>query len=754
MMTKEELLASLAELYGIEPRYYDVSGRLHTTSPDTQERLLTAMGCHCQSLEDLQEELRQRCQWPWSRLVEPVLALTQSHRPATWSCYVPLANGALPADLTVFWQLWDEQGSCRDQGQLRGALVVAATQACADITYGRLDVPLPAALEIGYYRLEVGVQAKGLDQQGQMLVIIAPPQVYTPEVLARQRLWGLQLQLYALASQRNWGIGDCADLQQLIKRAGELQLDIIGLNPLHHLGPSLEDSISPYYPTSRCFPEPLYLAMEQVPELADSPEAQAYLGNATVQAQLAAWRRSPQVNYPAVAQVKQTIIGACWTAFLAKHGEPEAPKTARGQEFARFVAQQGENLLSFATFLALAEQWQQQGLRYINWQDWPNAYHDPEGPAVSAWQREHRRDILKHAYAQWLLTGQLAATQQQAQQQGLAIGLYFDLAVGVNPGGFDTWRQQEIFAQGATIGAPPDDFSPLGQNWHLVPLTPLALRSQGYRYFREVLRHNCVPGGALRLDHVMGLFRLYWIPAGATAAQGAYVRYPAPELLKILAVESVRQQTTIIGEDLGTVEPSVRETLAKLGVFSTRLFYFERHEDGSCRPAEAYPDRALAAITTHDLPTLAGFWQGRDIQLREDLRLFPDTAAVDRAWAERLSSRQAILTLLRYHGLLSPETAAAVAGAEHLPLEVRWGVIAHLAATPCRFVLLSLEDIFGWLEQQNLPGTKNEYPNWRLKLPVLLEDILQAPELQQAADLMRQARRGHPRESLPLSHKG
>ncbi len=743
MVTKEALLASLAELYGIEPHYYDVSGRLHTTSPLTQERLLTAMGCHCQSLEDLQEELRQRRQWPWSRLVEPVLALTQSHIPATWSCYVPLTNGSLPPDLTICWQLWDEQGTCRDEGKMGGGLVLAAIQPCGDITYGRLDVPLPAALEIGYYHLKAVVQAKGLDRQGQMLIIIAPTQVYNSEFLARQRLWGLQLQLYALASQRNWGIGDCADLQQLIKRGGELQLDIIGLNPLHHLGPSLEDSISPYYPTSRRFPEPLYLAMEQVPELADSPEAQAYLGNATVQAQLAAWRHSPQVNYPAVAQVKQAILGACWNTFLAKHGEPGAPQTARGQEFAHFVSQQGENLLSFATFLALAEHWQQQGLRYVNWQDWPVAYHNPEGPAILAWQQEHQRDILKHAYAQWLLAGQLALTQQLAQQQGLAIGLYFDLAVGVNPGGFDTWRQQEIFATGATIGAPPDDFSPLGQNWHLVPLAPLALRGQGYRYFREVLRHNCVRGGALRLDHVMGLFRLYWIPQGSTAAQGAYVRYPASELLKILAVESVRQQTTIIGEDLGTVEPSVRETLATLGVFSTRLFYFERQEDGSCRPAAAYPDRALAAITTHDLPTLAGFWQGRDIQLRQDLRLFPDTASVDQAWAERLASRQAILALLCEHGWLSAETAAALAAAEHLPPEVKWGVIAHLAATPCRFVLLNLEDIFGWLEQQNLPGTKNEYPNWRLKLPVFLEDILQAPELQQAATLMRQARRGN-----------
>lgn len=747
--TREALLAELATLCGLACQYYDIAGTLHQTTASTQEALLAAMGCRTQSMADLQEEVARRRQWPWSALVEPVLALNQADLPASWPLYLPLDGEVLPADLEITWELFDEQGSCCHRHRVIGPLRLQASRHFPDAAYGQVALPLPSDLPMGYYRLQVQAQVGATPRQGEMLVVIAPTQVYVPEVLTRQRLWGINLPLYALASNRNWGIGDCGDLQRSIALAGKLGADCLGLNPLHHLGPHLEDSISPYYPTSRCFPEPLYLDLEQVPELAVCRPAQEYLASAAVQEELTALRRDRQVQYQAVAHLKYTVLKALWTTFAARHGWPEAPQTQRGRDFAAFLAQQGQLLQDFATFLALSDHWRQQGHPYLNWQDWPAAYHDPAGPAVAAFQQEQRRQILTHAYAQWLLAEQLAATQQQAQAQKLALGLYLDLAVGVNPGGFDTWRHQGLFAQGVDIGAPPDDFSPLGQNWRLLPLAPQALRAQGYGYFRDILRHNCPSGGLLRIDHVMGLFRLYWIPQGASAAQGAYVHYPADELLKILALESLRRQTAIIGEDLGTVEPAVRERLAAMQVFSTRLFYFERHEDGACRPAEQYPDRALAAITTHDLPTLAGFWQGRDIQVRQQMHLFPDEQTTAHNLAARRQFKMAILDLLSHQGWLTPEAAVGLADQDDLPAAVKWGVIAHLAATPCRLVLLSLEDICGWLDQQNLPGTKDEYPNWRLKLPLLLEDLAHAPEPWQAAQIMRQNHRGTSRTVKP-----
>ena len=739
---RETLLAELAALCGLEPQYYNNAGQLQVTEAQTQAAILTVMGCRCQTLDDLHQELARRRRWPWSELVEPVLALCQSQLPAAWNLYLPLSGSELPPDLDITWELTDEAGHCLHKAVTGPNLRPEEIRNFDEAAYGRVVLPLPPVLALGYYDLQVRVSSSRFQRQGRMLIIIAPDRVYMPEILTKERLWGLNLPLYAVRSPHNWGIGDCGDLQRLLALGSKLKADIIGLNPLHHLGVHLQDSISPYYPTSRCFPSPLYLDLNLVPEMSACPEAQDYLARPEIQAKLAILRQSPQVNYPEVARLKSTVLAELLNAFEKNHGGPGAPRTERGREFAVFLDQQGESLRRFATFLALSEYWQAQEKAYLNWKDWPAAYHDPAGPTVAEFAHSHERQLLCHMYAQWLLADQLLATAAEAKDRNLSLGLYFDLAVGVNPGGFDTWANQDLFALGIDIGAPPDDFSPLGQNWGLAPLLPHQLRAQGYRYFIQMLRQNCPGGGALRIDHVMGLFRLFWIPRGASPAQGAYIRYPADEMLKIVALESVRQRTAVIGEDLGTVAPYIREQLTAYQVLSTRLFYFERQGNGAFCQAAQYPDWALAAITTHDLPTLAGFWQGRDIQVRQQLNLFPDTQGVERSQDDRRRAKTAIIDLLRDTGWLNQESAEALSAQSELPEQVKWGVIAHLAQTPCCLVLLSLEDIFGWLDQQNLPGTKDEYPNWRLKLPLRLDEIAQAPELEQTVQVMGRFRRG------------
>jgi 4-alpha-glucanotransferase len=728
-------------LWGLEPHYYDIAGNLHVTGVQTQAAILTAMGCRCQTADDLYQELeRRRCR-PWSELVEPVLALSQSELPATWSLYLPLPDGELPSILEITWELKDESGQCLHQASAGRSLHPEEKRRFGGVTYGRVKMPFSQVLPLGYYDLLVRVNTSGFQKQGRTLLIIAPDRVYIPEVLAEKRLWGFNLPLYAIRSRQNWGIGDSRDLQRLLTLGSRLNADIIGLNPLHHLGVHLQDSISPYYPTSRCYPNPLYLDLEQVPEMAACQEAQDYLASPEIQRKIAACREDPQVRYPEIADLKFTVLAKLLDTFIKDHGEPNSPRTPRGLDFAAFCDRQGEDLQRFAAFLALSEHWQAEGKAYLTWQEWPSSYQDPNGRAVAEFAQGHERQLWRHKYAQWLLSQQLQATQAKARNQSLSLGLYLDLAVGVNPGGFDTWANQDLFALDIDIGAPPDDFSPLGQNWCLAPLLPERLRDRGYRYFIQMLVQNCPVGGALRIDHVMGLFRLFWIPRGASPAQGAYVRYPADEMMKIVALESVRRQTAVIGEDLGTVAPYIREQLSRYQVFSTRLFYFERQPDGAFNRSDQYPDWAQASITTHDLPTLNGFWQGRDIKIRQELQLFPDEQTIARVWKDRREAKIALIDLLRDKGWLDQETATLLSHQGELPGQVKLGVIAHLAATPCRLVLLSLEDIFGWVDQQNLPGTKDEYPNWRLKLPLLVEEITQATEPEQVATLMQRFRR-------------
>lgn len=736
----QELRAELCRLAGIELSYTDNAGQIRTISPEAQSRLLRALGFRCDSRRDLVKALYSLRRRPWTDLLEPVMAVTTAELSRGWSIYLPLGRSGLPPGLTVTWEIRPEDGESRHFYLPREHLQVLESKELLEGRYGRLLLPLPLDLSPGYYQVMVQVSAPRYWHQGQGLLIIAPETVFLPEVLRHRRLWGLQLPLYALRSRRNWGIGDWGDLRQLIPWAASLGAGLLGLNPLHHLGSHLEDTISPYYPVSRTFYNPLFLDLAAAARDLECGEIISRWGEAA--ARLADLRHRRQIDYPAVAREKNLALAQLFAVFQDRHGPPEQPRSALGREFAAFLEQEGDLLWQFGTFLALDAHWSDQGRKYLTWQQWPQAYHLPQGPAVAAFAREKREEITQHCFAQWLARRQLTQTTTYARQQGLPLGLYLDLAVGVNPGGFDTWANQGLFALEVDVGAPPDEFSPKGQNWHLPPLLPSRLRTSRYQYFIRLLRHNCPPEGALRLDHVMGLFRLFWIPKGMEPAAGAYVRYPAAELLKILALESHRQRTLIIGEDLGTVAPYIREELARSRIMSTRLFYFERQTDGSFTPPAAYPEWALAAITTHDLPTLQGFWQGRDIALREQLHLFPDAAAAAKAREERQQAKRAMLQLLVEMGLVPAADLPALLQEPDLPSAVKYGIISLMLQTPCRLFLLSLEDMFSWPEQQNLPGTKDEYPNWRLKLPLEVEELPQEEAPRQVAELARRQRPG------------
>ncbi len=548
--------------------------------------------------------------------------------------------------------------------------------------------------------------------------------------LARGRGFGIWTNLYTLRSARNFGAGDLSDLARLAQIAGREGADFIGISPLHALwnrGPH----VSPYSPISRLYRSELYLDVLRVPELASCAQARARLAQPGFERELAQLRASPRVEYARVAAAKREILRALYDGFVAR------PTGARARAYQRYREREGQALDDFATFLALGEQRAAQGERGLDWHFWPRALRDPRSHAVAAFRREHAREIDFHRFVQFELDRQLGAAAAAAERAGMAIGLYPDLALGSAGSGAETWACPELFAQGASLGAPPDAFGPQGQNWAIPPLDPLRLREQGFAFFRQLLRAAFAHAGALRIDHVLGMFRLYWIPRGRPASEGAYVRQPARDLLAILAQESARQGALVVGEDLGTVPPGTQARLASHGILSSRVLYFER-AGGGFRPARAWSRRALATANTHDLVPLAGFAAGRDLLLRRRAGAIPSASALRAALAERAASAQALVRRLSADGLLpgAPPDAAALAVA----------VAGFLARTPCPLVALSLDDAVGETEPVNLPGVgPRAHASWTRRMSVSLEKLPAHPGLKACCAALRQRRSRSPR---------
>jgi len=505
-------------------------------------------------------------------------------------------------------------------------------------------------LPVGYHVL------RRLRDGHESRLVVSPGACHLPDEL---HVWGWALQLYAVRSRKSWGLGDLADLREVARWSrAELGAGVLVLNPLHAPLPVLPQEPSPYYPSSRRFRNPLYLRVEEVPGAERLGARLAPLAKAG-----RALNEDRLLQRDRVYELKMRALEEIFDA-----------SPVDDLELDRFRDQEGAGLRDYATFCALSERhgWP--------WQEWPAGLRRPDSPDVQAFSEEHARRVRFHEWLQWLLDRQLAAA-------ALEIGLVQDLAIGVRADGADAWTWQNVLAQGISMGAPPDPFNQSGQDWGLPPFDPWRLRAAGYEPFIRTLRAVLRHGVGLRIDHVMGLFRAYWIPRGADPAHGLYVRYPHQELLDILALESQRAAAYAVGEDLGTVEGWVRDELAGRRVLSTRLLWFEE------RPPNAYPEESLAALTTHDLPTLAGIWEGSD---------------TDPGVRERLQ---------RHAGLSGGEPTEEAAESAH----------RALAASPSRLLTATLEDALGVSERPNKPGTLTEWPNWSLALPLELEQLERAP---------------------------
>ncbi len=739
-MTEKTLLDRLCAICGIEPEYYDIWGKRHEVSPATAQALLASMGVSARHDASVAAALAERETRSWRRVLPPVRVVR-----ANAASEVPITLPSGGAGRRLRWSLIPEQGEAR-AGELRAADLRPLEERDLDgARLARGAFTLPRDLAPGYYRFELLSADGAALEHARLRLIVAPQRCYQPDAFAGDgRVWGPAVQLYAVRSRRNWGIGDFSDLRTLIGTCAELRADILGVNPLHALYPHNPQHASPYSPSSRLFLNVLYIDVEALPEFTACERAQQLARSPELQHRLRTIRDAGQVDYAGVADAKFAVLERLYEHFCQHE---LARDTERGRAFRAFQREHGMPLYRHALFEALQEHFHRTDPEIHGWRQWPEGYRDPESPEVAAFAAANHHRVEFFQYLQWHADRQLAAAGRRALELRLDVGLYGDLAVSVDRAGAEAWANQRLYAGGVSVGAPPDEFNLKGQDWGLPPWVPDALTESAYEPFIALLRANMRHTGALRIDHVMGLMRLFWIPEGMTPADGAYVHYPFADLLGILALESQRNRCLVIGEDLGTVPEEARAALAPLGVLSYRLFYFEKSAKGEFRPPSEYPRQALAAVSTHDLPTLAAFWEGRDLRERAELGLFPTEALREQQILGRAEDRARLLFALEREKLLpegvttdpasTPAMSAALARALHL----------YLARSPAQVMIVQLEDVLRQLEQVNLPGTTTERPNWRYKLALDLEELAGDARLRELAAVLAAER---PSRRLPV----
>jgi 4-alpha-glucanotransferase len=538
----------------------------------------------------------------------------------------------------------------------------------------RVEGTVPAGIPFGYHTI------RGPGEVPRRL-IVSPGTCYLPENL---RTWGWAAQLYAVRSSNSWGMGDLADLEELARWSAASGAGLVMVNPLGAVTPGRSVQPSPYYPSSRSFRNPLYLSVDRIPGH-DDPGIEHFRGAGRT------LNRAPLINRDAVWAAKEPALELLYTRF---EGHPE---------FDRFCDDHGRSLDDFAIFCALAEVYEGTS------RDWPEALRHPGTAEVTAFREEHYARVRFHRWLQWQLENQLT-------EAGRHLGLLQDLPVGVDPSGADAWVWGDTFAEGFEIGAPPDDFNRAGQCWGISGFHPKRLRAAGYEPFIQMIRSALAHSGGMRIDHVMGLFRLYWIPRGCEATGGVYVRYPSRELLDIVALESRRAGAFIVGEDLGTVEPAVREEMATRRMLSYRLMIFENE-------LAAIPGDSMAAATTHDLPTLPGIWTGADLKVQLNLGLPAANDGMD-------EMRRRVARAARVDpGAAVPDMISAV--------------YRHLAGCPACIVLAVLEDVLGAVDRPNMPGVSEGWPNWCIPLPKPLEVLEELPLVNEVTGTLTKTRPGY-----------
>lgn len=704
-MKQHNALKQVAEMARIADSYVSAWGDEAKVSDETIRHLLTSLGYDTTNDETLLKSAEKKHK---KEVLDPVLVVRDGE-----PVEVTLNLGVSARESEFSWRLDTEQGEVLE-GYLQSQIVRDERR-----EGGPLVFALPSDIAWGYHKLTV--MRKRRKAPYEMTLIVTPQACYKQEAMElRKKMWGPSVQLYTLRTQHNWGIGDFGDLKQLVADIASRGGDFVGLNPIHSLFPANPEGASPYSPSSRRWLNILYIDVSSVPEFALSIEAQQKVGSAEFQQRLQKARESHWVNYTEVAELKLSVLPLLFSEFKKRHLDNN---TERAELFLAFVEQGGESLVHQAAFDALHTKLHADDANVWGWPVFPEEYRQFESSAVQTFITQHQDQVHLYMYLQWIADIQIKEAQALAEEKGMSVGLYRDLAVGVADSGSETWADEGNLVMDCSIGAPPDVLGPLGQNWGLPPLNPQVLQATSYDAYIKLLRANMKHCGALRIDHVLGLLRLWWIPKGENATQGAYIYYPVEDMLAILALESHRHQCSVIGEDLGTVPDEIVDILRDAGVHSYKVFFFETSEgDGGYISPAHYAEQSMSALCTHDMPTLRGFWHCDDLKMGEELGLYPDQEQLEGLFADRLASKQGILDSVAWHGYL-PEGVGR--DAQFVPMDayLAEALQLHVAAGSSALLSVQLED---WLEMDkpvNIPGTVDEYPNWRRKLSMNLDEI-------------------------------
>lgn len=656
----------------INPYFYDPNIKAYANSSafEKVEALLTAV-------TDLQKS---------PQILPLVKVITEQQ-----AVEIPL-NFAIPSEAK--WQITFEDGQL-SQGNINSE---------------QETLILPSDLPLGYHTLFIETESV----KEQCSLIITPKKAFIPEPLQQQKkLWGAFLQLYTLRSNQNWGVGDFSDLKQFLAKVAHFGTDFVGLNPIHALFPANPQSASPYSPSSRLWQNIIYIDVNEVEAFQQSEKAQTWFQTEEIQQKLRELRAKDYVDYSQVMALKLEALDLAFEYFSTQD------QTA----FESFIQQSGEALKVQATFEALHQWLSLQFPAIGGWKDWADEYQDYHSLAVVEFQQTQDKRIRFYMWLQFLSLQQLEDCNQFARTLNMPIGFYRDLAVGVSHSGAETWADKALFVQDASIGAPPDMLGPNGQDWGLSPMHPHILQSRGYQPFVDLLRANMKNCGALRIDHILGFARMWWVAKGESAKDGIYVRYPLEDLLSIVALESQRHQCLVIAEALGTVPDGILASLEQKGIFAYNIFYFEKNDKGY-KELKEYPYQAMTTLSTHDLPTIQGYWKGYDFELGEKYAIYPSKAVLrtlkeNRSY-DRLNIRNAVEKVME----LEPNEVGVTTQFTHQ-------LQRYVAHTNSALFGTQPEDWLNMLEPVNIPGTSTEYPNWRRKLSATTEQIFATPDIQQ-----------------------
>lgn len=715
MALSDPALGELADRFGISTQFYDWKGRHTQVGEQTVVAILAEFGVDASTPERARAAAQRVRDDHWRRIVQPCVVL-RAGQEGRVDVHVP---AGAPVSLRIVGEdgndhlPWQADNWNPDR-QIDGWMI-------GEATFG-----IPGNLPLGYHELIVTIgthDAEGSAEDGGIhttatsTIIVTPNRVGLPRRMGASRVWGYAAQLYSVRSHHSWGLGDLTDLADLCTWSASQGAGYLLTNPLHAAEVAGRMEPSPYLPSSRLFVNPIYIRPELIAEYHDLDQYDASL--------IESLRTTTLDDDPQALVDRDRTWQAKSQALELIHRVDMS--ASRRMAFTAFRVARGRRLEDFATWCLLSE------LHGSDWHDWPAELHDPHGAAVARVRREHADRIDFHMWLQWIADQQLSTAQSSGTDAGMPVGLICDLAIGVNGSGADAWMLNGLFAREMNVGAPPDPFNQAGQDWGQPPMRPDVLEQMAYAPLREMVSGALRHAGGVRIDHIMGLFRLWWVPKGLGPRHGAYVRYNHEAMVGVVALEAYRAGALVIGEDLGTVEPWVRDHLASRGILGTSIMWFETGPDGRPKQPQQWREHAMSSVTSHDLPPTSSYLRGDHVELRDRLGLLTESVDEERENARR--ERETWLASLRQQGVLEAD--------EDDPEQVTLAMHTLLTRTPSKVINATLTDAVGDPRTQNLPGTEDEYPNWRVPLsgpdgePVYLEDLYSSDRVARMAKVLR-----------------